>query len=206
MQKFKFSLLVLCFLFTFSGCNNESTDGTYKIVRNPEPTKQLEVVEFFAYFCPHCFRLDPRVRAWEKTLPKNVHFIRIPLTLGHNSARVYSRAYYLSQKLGIFERSHLRIFDDFHNKKIQITSDQQLKRLFMKLGASEADIDKALADPELNQLVDKAEQTAKYFGIVSVPSFVVNGKYLTDAGMTSGVAGLFKKINFLLRKDLNKKK
>ncbi len=194
-------LLLLFFssLFTTS-CDDSQTDKTYSLVRNPQPTEKPTVVEFFAYFCPHCSKLEPKVRAWEKKLPKSVSFIKVPLTLGHNQARVYSRAFYLGKKLGVFDKSHKRIFRDFHSKGIQIQTDQQLKKLFLDLGVTEQAFDTAISDPSINQQVEKAEQLAKQFGIISVPGFVVNGQYFTDVAKAGGERELFEKINFLLRK------
>ncbi len=192
-------LLFLSILFIPS-CSDQQTDKTYSLVRNPQLTDKPTVVEFFAYFCPHCNKLEPKVRAWEKKLPKSVRFIKVPLTLGHNQARVYSRAFYLGKKLDVFDQSHKTIFRNFHSKGIQIKTDQQLKKLFMDLGVTEQAFDAAINDPSINQQVEKAEQLAKQFGIISVPGFVVNGQYFTDVAKAGGERKLFEKINFLLRK------
>lgn len=196
---YKIFLLLFASIIT-TACSDSNTDKTYSLVRNPQPTEKPTVVEFFAYFCPHCNKLEPKVRAWEKKLPKSVTFIKVPLTLGHNQARVYSRAFYLGKKLGIFNKSHNRIFRDFHTKGIQIQTDQQLKKLFLDLGVTEQAFDAAINDPSINQQVADAEKLAKQFGIISVPSFVVNGQYFTDVAKTGGERELFEKINFLLRK------
>ncbi len=200
MKQFSKIALILFFSGTLFSCGDQQTDKTYIRVKNPQPTTQPTVIEFFAYFCPHCNKLEPKVRVWQRKLPKSIQFIRVPLTLGHTTARIYSRAFYLGKKLGVLNKSHKRIFDDFHNKKIQLQSDQQLKTLFLSLGVSAQVFDLAINDPEINQQVDQAEKMAKRFAIVSVPSFVIDGKYFTDAGMTGGIRPLFEKINFLLRK------
>ena len=54
----------------------------YTELKPPQPTevqgKQVEVVEFFWYGCPHCYNLEPLIEAWTKKLPPDVQFRRIP--------------------------------------------------------------------------------------------------------------------------------
>ncbi|MGK2952527.1 MAG: thiol:disulfide interchange protein DsbA/DsbL, partial [Thiobacillus sp.] len=53
----------------------------YARVKNPQPVttgKQVEVLEFFWYRCPHCFQLEPGLNTWLKTLPKDVQVRRMP--------------------------------------------------------------------------------------------------------------------------------
>ena len=46
-------------------------------VRAVDPGK-IEVAEFFWYGCGHCYQFEPNLQAWEKTMPKDVSFRRIP--------------------------------------------------------------------------------------------------------------------------------
>ena len=39
---------------------------------------QIEVVEFFAYSCIHCYRFEPLLEAWVKKLPTDVKLRRLP--------------------------------------------------------------------------------------------------------------------------------
>ena len=46
----------------------------------PPPTSgKIEVVEFFWYGCPHCNQFEPALDAWQKQLPADVAFRRMPV-------------------------------------------------------------------------------------------------------------------------------
>ena len=55
----------------------------FKVISPAQPTDpdKIEVLEFFWYGCPHCFHLEPVINAWEKGLPKDVVFKRVPASL-----------------------------------------------------------------------------------------------------------------------------
>src|SRR5690606_41588980 len=40
---------------------------------------KTEVLEFFAYSCPHCAILEPKLQAWAKTLPADVALRPVPV-------------------------------------------------------------------------------------------------------------------------------
>ncbi len=41
--------------------------------------KRVEVLEFFAYSCSHCATFEPALHAWQKKLPPDALFRRIPV-------------------------------------------------------------------------------------------------------------------------------
>src|SRR3546814_4624875 len=53
------------------------------LFRSPaQPTNtpgKIEVLEFFAYTCPHCSAIEPLVEKWEKTLPPSVVVHPVPV-------------------------------------------------------------------------------------------------------------------------------
>ena len=54
-------------------------------VRTNDPNK-VEVVELFWYGCPHCFRVEPSVNAWNKALQMTLIFSRfLPCWAGPGS-------------------------------------------------------------------------------------------------------------------------
>src|SRR5438445_13629034 len=41
------------------------------------PGKKVEVTEFFGYFCPHCYALDPVLEDWVKGQGDKISFTRL---------------------------------------------------------------------------------------------------------------------------------
>ncbi len=200
MMSLRKFLTLLSFSFFLLACSDSKSDDPVKQLANPAPTTKPEVIEFFAYFCGHCFNLDPKVESWRKRLPKSVNFKRVPLTLGNPAGRIFSRVYYISESLGVLEKSHLAMFQLIHVQKKSLVSDLQMKNFFISLGISEKDFEKALNDPEISNKVEQAEALAKEFRIIRVPGFVVNGKYFTDVAANGSEKKMFTEINRLLRK------
>jgi len=155
---------------------------------------QVEVLEFFWYACPHCYALHSTVAAWLKSKPAYVTFTRVPVEWneGHRSL---ARLYYALEGMGKLNDEHNEIF-----KEIQVNGDpligadpnnvataERLQVAFIKKqGLSEADFGKAYHDMNVETAMQRADQLGQRYRITGVPSFVINGKYVTDLTMAGG--------------------
>jgi len=200
MNVVKKIMLIIGFSAVLLSCSEQEAEGPYKMLANPAPTSTPEVLEFFAYFCPHCYELDKKVDVWKKRLPKSVTFRRVPLTLGTAGGRIYSRVFYISESLGVLEQSHSAMFQLFHVQKLPVNSELQLKKFFLSLGITEEAFEKALNDPAIDEKVAAAEKLAKAYRIIRVPGFVINGTYFTDVATAGGEKEMFSEIGRLIRK------
>ncbi len=200
MKLLKLSLVAFFSVLFIWGCSPSEPEKPFQVLANNQASKGPEVIEFFAYFCPHCNHIEENLKPWREKLPKSVTFIRIPLTLGNTGTRIYSKAYFIGQALNVLTISHPALFDRYHKQKLPLSTDSELKQFYLQLGVSETAYDKVVNDPTLEEKINHAENLAKSMGIASVPSFVVNGRFLTDAGMSGGEKPLFKLLNLLLRK------
>ena len=170
----------------------------YQRVVPAQPTNvsagQVEVLEFFWYACPHCYALEPVVAAWLKNKPAYVTFTRVPVEWneGHRSL---ARLYYTLEGMGKLNDVHNEIF-----KEIQVNGNplvgadpnnsaaaERTQLAFIrKLGLSEADFTKGYRDLNTETAMQRADQLAQRFRITAVPTFVINGKYVTDVGQADG--------------------
>ncbi|HEX3912825.1 MAG TPA: thiol:disulfide interchange protein DsbA/DsbL [Steroidobacteraceae bacterium] len=155
------------------------------------PAGQVEVLEFFWYACPHCYALEPTVSAWLKTKPSYITFTRVPVEWneGHRSL---ARLYYTLEAMGKLKDVHSEIF-----KEIQVNGDpligadptnaaaaERTQQTFIKrLGLSEADFGAKYHDMNVETEMQRADALGQRYRIAAVPTFVVNGKYITDAAM-----------------------
>lgn len=53
----------------------------YEVVKQ-SPSAKPEVLEFFSYFCPHCYQFEPIMTDVKKGLPQGVEFKRNPVAFG----------------------------------------------------------------------------------------------------------------------------
>ncbi|RKZ78186.1 MAG: thiol:disulfide interchange protein DsbA/DsbL, partial [Gammaproteobacteria bacterium] len=85
----------------------------------------VEVVEMFSYSCPHCFRFEPQVMEWKKTLPENVKFVQVP-AIFRDSWLQLAKVYYTAEKMGELEKLQPLIFNAIHVDKRRLQTEDQL--------------------------------------------------------------------------------
>jgi protein dithiol oxidoreductase (disulfide-forming) len=88
----------------------------YFLVQPAQPTAvaagKVEVLEVFSYACPACNLFYPIIDKLRATLPKNVQW-RFLHASWHPEEdwKVFQRAYFAAESLGIVDRTHDKIFD-----------------------------------------------------------------------------------------------
>jgi protein dithiol oxidoreductase (disulfide-forming) len=171
----------------------EGTNYTRMVPAQPTSVAagQVEVLEFFWYACPHCYALEPTVTAWLKSKPAYVSFSRVPV-LWNEGHRSLARLFYTLDSMGKLNDVHREIF-----KEIQVNGDpltgpdpnnaaaaERVQLAFIKrLGIPEADFEKEYHGFNVETAMQRADQLVQRYRVTGVPTFVVNGKYITDISM-----------------------
>ena len=158
---------------------------------------KIEVVEMFWYGCPHCFRLEPRMKKWLKTKPANVNFIQIP-AIFNKSWELHAKAFYTAEVLGVHDKIHSALFDEIHVNKKRLGTKAALKSFFVKHGVKASDFDNTFDSFMMNIKINRARELGKRYGVHGVPALIVNGKYMSDGPMASGHANLIKILDHLI--------
>ena len=163
--------------------------------------KTVKVVEFFSYACPWCFKLDPALTAWEKTMPANVEFERVPV-LFQPQWIMFNKVFYIATDLGVEKKLHQNLFDTVQTsypedpsastpfsilKVADFSTDQGIRDYFIGQGVKATQIDAVLKDQtRLNQQIGAGLALTKDFKVIEIPAVVVNGKYLISNRNTNG--------------------
>ncbi|MGB0496096.1 MAG: thiol:disulfide interchange protein DsbA/DsbL [Kangiellaceae bacterium] len=182
MKLFKASFICLLTLIVITLAGKEVNGATRELVKgedyeqvSPKGTKKPEVLEFFNYACPACYRLEGLVEKFKKNNP-DVKITPVPVEL-RPAWEIYVRAYYLGKLLKVLDKSHPAVFHRLHVEKKPITSDSELKAFFVSLGVEPEKYDKANKSFALNASTRKAKQQARKFRISGTPVFVANRQY-----------------------------
>jgi protein dithiol oxidoreductase (disulfide-forming) len=182
--------------------------GTHYSVLSPaQPTDvsdgKVEVIEYFWYACPHCYALDATVEAWRKDKAGYVEFRRVPVTW-QDEHRSHARLFYTLKALGKLDELHTKVFEEIHQKGdlLYVAGDEkatlQADLQFAKSnGISESDFNTAYNSFGVQNSVQQADDLMRREKIDSVPTFVINGKYVSDVSMAGSPAKLFQLINEL---------
>jgi thiol:disulfide interchange protein DsbA len=174
----------------------------YQRVRTPQPPAdktKIQVMEVFAYSCPHCYSLEPALKKWLAKKPADVDFVRSPHTLGQPANQARNRAFYAAQMLGVLDKFHSALFDAIHQQRKDIAKPEQLRALFVeKTGVKGEDFDGAYNSFAADAGFRRGETAIMGMGISSVPTLVVDGEYFVSPNLAGGFDGMLKVTDFLV--------
>ena len=142
---------------------------------------KVEVVEVFGYVCPACFRFQPQVTAWEKTLPADVRFTYVPAQFAPEWIP-YAHAFYVSQSMGLVAKTHEAMFNAIHvagtlpgeGKK---PDEAAIAKFYGKYGADPRQFADAMHSFAVDAKLTHAKQFVVQSGVQGTPTIVVDGKY-----------------------------
>lgn len=197
-----FATLCLGVLWSTSARAELELGKQYILVSPAQPTetgKNIEVLEFFSYACPHCHDLEPVLNPWVKKLPGDVTFRRLPAVFS-DKWLILARIFYTAEALGQLERLHPAIFNAMHVERIDLTNETALRAWVAKNGI---EVNKFMDTYNSFAVVGKAQrakQLTRAFAITGVPAVVVDGKYMTSASQTGSNEKLLPALDELIRK------
>ena len=177
----------------------------YVKLATPVPTAnpgKIEVIEVFGYFCGHCYRLEPMVQAWLKTLPADVALRRVPAT-GSPAVEQLAKIFYSLEAMGQVGRLHGKVFDAFHKEGEHFTSPDAAANWAAKQGLDRAQFLAQFKSLGVQTKVRMAAQVPKIINVTSVPVLVVDGRFMTDATMAGSYEAVLPTIDKLV--DLARK-
>jgi protein dithiol oxidoreductase (disulfide-forming) len=181
----------------------ELTEGKeYTRLKNPQPVetgKKIEVIEFFSYGCPHCNDLEPFLDAWMSKLPPDVQFRRVPVMF-QQRWEALARVYYTLDAMGEEQRLSPEVFKAIHVNNVPLYQD----KAFFDWAASKGLDRNKVADTynsfAVSSKFNRAKSLAAAYNIQSVPTIVVDGKFITASDRVGTHASLPAAIDALVAK------
>lgn len=181
-------LLVGISVSGISAARAEIAEGSdYTVLPHPQPTdsgKNIEVIEFFWYGCPHCYELHPRIKAWLKRMPKDVSFRYVPAIFRANWVPG-ATTFYALDALGEKDKLHDKVYDAIHRDKIDLSKDEVLFDWVAKQGIDRQKFIDAYNSFSVQNQVSRSTRMSKDYGLTGVPAVVVDGRYMTSGRMGS---------------------
>ncbi len=165
-----------------------------------ETGKKIEVLEFFSYGCPHCRDLDPEIETWLKTLPPDVEFRRVPVDFGREQWANMAKAYLTLEALGVEAKLTPDFFDALHSKNVPLYNEKAFFDWAASKGLDRKKVEDTYASFGVNSKFNRARQLAKTYNIQSVPTIIVDGKFVTAPDKVGSHAAMPGAINVLVVK------
>lgn len=174
----------------------------YAALKNARPVatgKDVEVLEFFWYRCPHCFQLEPGMNAWLKTLPKDARIRRVPAVFRPDWLPA-AKLYYSLEQMGLLDRLHGKVFDAYNIENIDLNSPAVLGGWIAQQGVDRKKFEAIYNSFSTQSKANQGAQLATAYAISGVPTLIVDGKYMTSVSMTQSEPRLFEVLDQLIVK------
>ena len=166
----------------------------YTVLVPAQPTSvsagKVEVLEVFWLGCPHCYALEPLLKAWLKVKPGYVEFVRVPV-IWQPIHRYHAHLYYTLDALGRQDLIN-KAFDTIVQQHVPLAGDDEAETFRLQQqfaaanGVSADDFAKAYNSFSVAANLKRAEEVTQAYRVEGVPFFAVNGKYATEVSKAGG--------------------
>ena len=162
----------------------------YTALPSPQPTdsgKKVEVIEFFAYYCPHCYAFEPQLANWVRQQGDNIVFKRVHVSAG---ARVLpqQRLFFTLEAMGLLEQYHQKVFDAMHVQHLRLASDEEVFDWVAKNGIDRTRFIETWRSFGMPAKLRRADAMMDSYAVDRWPMIVVDGRWVTSPSQALGEA------------------
>ncbi len=158
---------------------------------------RIEVIEFFYYGCPVCYEAQPHIARWLMRSGPGVVILRVPAVFTESSES-FARTYYALGAMNQIARLHWPIYDNHHFDGRQLNEEKNVVEWVAANGVDRARFTELWRSDQIKAQIDAAKKALDSYQVKGVPSLVVDGKYLTSAGMAGGVREMMQVVEHLV--------
>jgi thiol:disulfide interchange protein DsbA len=179
--------LGLSALLPFAASQAAEPYVTLEPAQPSDTTGKIEVLEFFAYTCPHCNAIEPMLQKWAKTLPGNVVLKYVPVAFNASMTDL-QKLFYSLESMNRLDL-HDKVFDAIHNQHKRIYTADAIADWAQEQGLDRKAFLDIFNSFGVQTKVTRANELVKAYKIEGTPSIAVGGKYVTSPSMTGSYEG-----------------
>ena len=156
----------------------------YLRLKNPQPVesgKNVEVLYFFSFMCPHCRDFDPELQPWLKQLPADVDFRRVPVDFGREQWAAMAKAYYTLEAMGADKNLTSEVFVMIHDRRMQLWQPATFFDWAASKGLDRKKVEDTYNSFGVTSKLNRARQLAKNYNLQSIPVVFIDGKFQVSA-------------------------
>lgn len=148
-----------------------------------EDKSDVEVIEFFWYGCPHCFRFQSELHDWLADVPDHYDFRRVPALIAEQW-EVHARAFYAAQLLDELDNFHDAFFAAIHQDGRQLNSVDSIAEFAGEQGIDAERFASTMESFAVESRLRRARTLNREYGLSGTPAMGVDGKLVSprDAG------------------------
>lgn len=189
--KATFVALSALFAFQPNGIAQNFSEGKHYSEIRQVPSAQKEVVEFFSFYCPHCYDFELSYKIPSKIkekLPEGAVLKQYHVNFLGRQSENLTRAWALAMALGVEDKVKSPLFENAQNDAIKSMDD--IRTIFLANGVSAEQFDGGINSFAVNGLVNKQLQLAESFKVRGVPAFFVNEQFQLNPEGFSDVSSM----------------
>jgi thiol:disulfide interchange protein DsbA len=173
----------------------------YTELKPPQPVeaqgKNVEVVEFFWYGCPHCYNLEPLIETWVKKLPPDVQFKRIPAVFNERWAHD-AAIFYTFEAMGLLDKLHRPFFDAIHRDHLRTDNADALAQWLQKNGVDPKKFQETMKSFGVQSKTRRAVQLTTAYKIDGTPAMAVQGRFTVSTEQGRSREGMLDTVSYLV--------
>ena len=201
MLKIKSTFLAI-FLILITSSNIYAQKYVQISTEKQKESKDIIIYEFFWYGCPHCYNLEPTMDRIEADLEKDTKVVKLPVAL-RDSWIPHAKLYYALKQMDKIDQVHNLIFEEIHLEDNRLNTEQQMIDFLGKHGIDTKKFIEKYNSFGTEARIKKASNLAKKYQIDSVPTIIINGKFLTSGSYVSSYDELYGVVNLLVERERN---
>ena len=158
----------------------------YQPLATPQPTdtgKKIEVIEFFAYWCPHCNTFDPQLTAWVKKQGDNIAFKRVHVPYDERLAP-QQKLYFTLESMGLADQYQPKVLKALHEERLQFTRDEAVFDWVAKNGVDKAKFMDTYRSFGVAGKIRRAQSMMENYKVEYWPLLVVDGRWQVSPSLT----------------------
>lgn len=143
--------------------------------------KQVRIIEFFSFYCGHCYQFEKSIPVIKGNFPKKTKWEQVPIYWGKGSPKP-GEAYLLAKDEGKGEEMKKAIFNAIFMEGKDIGKIEVLEEIALKVGLG-FDFSRKLRTGEKAGEVGRAILMTKKYGIDGTPTLIIAGNLKTGPYM-----------------------
>jgi thiol:disulfide interchange protein DsbA len=148
-------------------------------VQNTDAGNKVEVTEFFAYYCPHCYAFEPLLAEWVKKQGANIVFRRVHVSRS-GTVLPQQRLFYTLEALGLTSQYHDKVFNAMHIERLRLASDEEVFDWAAKAGIDRARFVDTYRSFGVQARLNQAENKISSYRVNYWPLVAIDGRFITS--------------------------
>ncbi|HMN92872.1 MAG TPA: thiol:disulfide interchange protein DsbA/DsbL [Hydrogenophaga sp.] len=137
---------------------------------------QIEVLEFFAYTCIHCYNFEPLFEDWKKGIRSDVLVRRVPVAFSEAFVPL-QRLYYALEGMGQLDALHRRVFQAIHEDKQRLSNAETIVAWVGKQGVDTKKFTEFYNSFAVAGKTRRAVQLQDAYQVEGTPSLGIAGRF-----------------------------